>query len=407
MKKILLVVLFIMSSTGVLACAISPFDAIVSNSDKFFENADVVFYGEVMDLSTKGEYTQVAEFHVTKTFKGGEYNKVTIENKMHTTCSRPFDGKGNKYIVFAKRGSFENTLHINGYATFVPMILSEEVELKLDEINFALNIPKIFLRSRAFKIINYKTKSVGEKPLRTLRVDPDSLEVRIWIGFGLMNNLEGYIFKKKHTGWEFYHLPLFEQPELMYKLNEPKSGSEAFWSKISKEGILSLPDSSELKNPAFVVDGGSYVVELLTNKEYRTYHYSNPEYQKWPEAKKLLSIIKIIRDEFELRARDDKTSGMLQCKSDTQLSDDRETINKLIENSTQCNTKSDCVIVDLGCPFGCGTGVNIDSKEQVVSLVDKYHAESCYDCENLCNSANTVECVQNKCVVPHIPVSVE
>ena len=64
-------------------------------------------------------------------------------------------------------------------------------------------------------------------------------------------------------------------------------------------GILTLPDSSTLPNEVGVCDGIGYVVEINDGGRYRTYCYSNPQSQIWPEAEKIIAIIKAFDDEFK------------------------------------------------------------------------------------------------------------
>jgi hypothetical protein len=47
-----------------------------------------------------------------------------------------------------------------------------------------------------------------------------------------------------------------------------------------------------------VLDGVSYVVEINKDGHYRTYEYSNPKSQKWPEANKMDGIGQILEDDL-------------------------------------------------------------------------------------------------------------
>ncbi len=87
---------------------------------------------------------------------------------------------------------------------------------------------------------------------------------------------------------------------LQKELQITKSDWENFWKRLADEGILTLPDSSELKNERLIEDGVSFVVETNTNGIYRTYHYNNPDWQTWKEAKQLMKISNIIAEEFDL-----------------------------------------------------------------------------------------------------------
>jgi hypothetical protein len=47
-------------------------------------------------------------------------------------------------------------------------------------------------------------------------------------------------------------------------------------------------------------DGMSYVVEINSDRTYRTYMYDNPFYAKCDEAKRMMKIGEIVADEFGL-----------------------------------------------------------------------------------------------------------
>ena len=72
------------------------------------------------------------------------------------------------------------------------------------------------------------------------------------------------------------------------------------WNRVTEEGILTLPDSSQLSGEVSVRDGESFVVEFKTDGNYRTYLYPNPDQQKWEEAKHMLKIVEILSSEFHI-----------------------------------------------------------------------------------------------------------
>lgn len=78
----------------------------------------------------------------------------------------------------------------------------------------------------------------------------------------------------------------------------PKSGWTSFWHKMTALELLTLADASTLKGESVVPDGFSYVVEVAGNGRYRTYHYGNPLYQPWPQARKMLRIEQTLRREI-------------------------------------------------------------------------------------------------------------
>lgn len=168
-----------------------------------------------------------------------------------------------------------------------------------------LSVPKATWEPIFFDHINKGAKAARLPDLRKAVLPNDDMEVRIWIGFGL-TELEGFIIRRSNDKWVAFRIKGID-PRLSWKNPQitfltPKSGWNNFWRCLTDEGILTLPDASELKNEARINDGVSYVVEINMNKTYRTYHYSNPEYQKWEEAKHIIQIEDILLEEFNLKA---------------------------------------------------------------------------------------------------------
>gem|GEM_PF-917386 len=172
-----------------------------------------------------------------------------------------------------------------------------------------------------FESINTLSEKINWRPLRETGVPSGSLEVRVWMGFGL-SPLEGVRLCRHNGEWTgFYtnegyfrvqevfqnkHLlnkkqsaiyeSLYKESKPVYELT-PKTSWASLWDKVEALGILTLPDSSVLPNEAGVLDGISYVVEIHDGVRYRTYEYGNPQFQEWPEAKKMIEIINTLQDE--------------------------------------------------------------------------------------------------------------
>jgi len=69
----------------------------------------------------------------------------------------------------------------------------------------------------------------------------------------------------------------------------------------------------------------------------------------------------------------------------------------LIKASQSCNTDTDCVVENLGCPFGCSIGLNNKTRQSVVKAVD-VHNEQYPQCVFRCKQTESVSCVANTCV---------
>lgn len=157
-----------------------------------------------------------------------------------------------------------------------------------------------------FKEINKRAKLAGLHRLDSAALAGDDLEVRVWIGFGLLP-LEGFVFTRKGGRWSGLHLPpvspATSRRNYQQRLVAPNSSWDSFWNRLTREGILTLPDSSQLHDEVVVFDGEHFVVEFQTNRSYRNYRYSNPDLQKWPEARHMTRIVETIFAEFNIQRR--------------------------------------------------------------------------------------------------------
>ncbi len=167
----------------------------------------------------------------------------------------------------------------------------------------SLEIPNSSWEPSYFELINERAKMANLPNLRSTVLPPDDLEVRVWIGFGL-SPLEGFVIKRSSGRWSGMHLKSINSrfPNRNYQqvLHQPKSGWDNLWKRLTNEGILALPDSSQLGKEVVFPDGESYVVEVNTNNTYRTYRYGAPERQSWAEAKRMLNIVAVLNQEFNI-----------------------------------------------------------------------------------------------------------
>jgi len=151
-----------------------------------------------------------------------------------------------------------------------------------------------------FKTINERARIAKLEDLRSTMLAEGDVEVRLWIGFGIIP-IEGIVIRRRSKQWSATHIrsisPYLTRNEYQKELPPPKSGWEIFWKQITDNGILTLPDDSQLTDKVIATDGESFVVEI-NDGTYRTYKYSNPHLQKWPEAKQMIEIAKFIFNEF-------------------------------------------------------------------------------------------------------------
>lgn len=64
--------------------------------------------------------------------------------------------------------------------------------------------------------------------------------------------------------------------------------------RLEAVGLWELPDESNLQSREIVFDGFGITVELLSAAGYRTYHYGNPDMQRWPEDRRAAELMRIV-----------------------------------------------------------------------------------------------------------------
>ena len=129
----------------------------------------------------------------------------------------------------------------------------------------------------------------------------DDLEIRVWRGFGV-TALDGYVIKRVKGEWSGLKIPPIRPNYSGSYTNisiTPKSGWNQLWKRLTDEGVLTLPDSSQLPNGISFMDGISYVVEINMNLTYRTYMYGDPQNQgDSREAKQMMRVIHTLQQEL-------------------------------------------------------------------------------------------------------------
>lgn len=179
--------------------------------------------------------------------------------------------------------------------------------------NLVLDSIKIPERFRELKYLLLK-KSI-EKNLGLEEIDKgfNGEEVRIWIGYGFTNSSQGLVLRKMATD-KVWHATFFHYSYIRKKSGEaievkkkiwfnlkPKSGWDAFWSKLNKINFLYLRDYRELYAPQ--TNGGEgFKVEYANKKMYRAFGYVDlftieNKFEEIDQAKKAIIFI---NDELSL-----------------------------------------------------------------------------------------------------------
>lgn len=222
------------------------------------------------------------------------------ENLTYVVCSPgEYNARLDFRLVKDSRKDWAGVLESNA----IPVEIVERSSSAAQEESKFVASPQDAWKKIAFAEIDKRARLANLSDLRSTVLPQNDLEARVWVGFGL-SAVEGFIIRRDEGRWSAVHLESILKKHPRNNSQEifqtPKSGWENFWKRIVDEDILTLPDSSGLKNERLIDDGASFVVETNANGIYRTYHYDNPDWQEWKEAKQLIKISNIIAGEFDL-----------------------------------------------------------------------------------------------------------
>jgi hypothetical protein len=172
-----------------------------------------------------------------------------------------------------------------------------------------LEIPNASWEPTFFEALEKRTKNAGMTSLRNTVLPDGDLEVRFW--YDRFEVIAGVIVRRSGGNWSASYLRQREQhlpsSALLASLGTPRSGWEVAWERLRNAAILTLPDGSTSNCSSGALDGIGYVVETNVDWKYRTYRYGNPQWADCLEAKQILSIEKIIFEEFRLGSVPDGT----------------------------------------------------------------------------------------------------
>lgn len=182
-----------------------------------------------------------------------------------------------------------------------------------------LEIPDAGWEPIFFAALEKRTKNAGMTSLRKTVLPDQDLEVRFW--YDRFEVIAGVIIRRSAGNWSATYLRQREdhQPSSvkLESLGTPKSGWEVAWERLRNVGILTLPDGSTSCSSG-ALDGIGYVVETNIDRKYRTYRYGNPQLADCEDAKRILSIEKIVFEEFDLGSfQKNQTSAPRSVKLDS------------------------------------------------------------------------------------------
>jgi hypothetical protein len=155
-----------------------------------------------------------------------------------------------------------------------------------------------------FREIDRRTTLAKLLRLRSMVLANGDLEARFWVDASYFG-MDGIIVRRSSGIWSgtyihgFSRKPDFKQYD--DQLQQPRSGWDKAWQRLTEAGLLTLPDASKVGCKVGGKDGIVFVFETNVNRTYRTYMYNDPAYAQCNEAKQMLNIISIINQEFGLQ----------------------------------------------------------------------------------------------------------
>lgn len=156
--------------------------------------------------------------------------------------------------------------------------------------------------SHFFRTIDQATNLADILALRKTSLNRSDLEVRVW-RFAL--SLEGVILTRVHGRWTARYIKFNYEPNKI----EPKALQpvelewDELWANLEKNGILTLPDSTEIDCFGSDLDGLQYVVELGQNGEYRNYIYSSGKCRQQEQINQIGETIGLAFDDGSEQCR--------------------------------------------------------------------------------------------------------
>lgn len=87
------------------------------------------------------------------------------------------------------------------------------------------------------------------------------------------------------------------------------------------------------------------------------------------------------------------------CQSFEELAPLRADIEQMLEQSTQCESSADCILLTFNCPLPCGAAVSRQTSLEIESMSKHYDAQTCDSCTYRCRAMKAAECIDNRCTV--------
>lgn len=163
-----------------------------------------------------------------------------------------------------------------------------------------------------YKLYSYQASQLK---LDSLEVGYDSLQIRIWYNYGLLDVQNVVVIKKNSERWSADLLTFqydendssyMRRPILKEKISKlPALGWSSFIKELIEFNIMKLPDQSKVAGYKDILgaDGVNYSIEVATKEEYRFYSYWQPDVYKteFKEAMSMALILEFLEKELSFK----------------------------------------------------------------------------------------------------------
>ncbi|MGS2716850.1 hypothetical protein ACVBE9_01635 [Eionea flava] len=116
MRNLLLIIFFF--SSPVFSCRFPISDHIIYTPEKYLDKHDLVVYAKLIRFIKITKEQQIAEFSISKIFKGSEVYSVIVHNYLRNSCSSALMGTNANYYLFLSKDNSANNYFIDS-GTFV------------------------------------------------------------------------------------------------------------------------------------------------------------------------------------------------------------------------------------------------------------------------------------------------
>lgn len=170
-------------------------------------------------------------------------------------------------------------------------------------VQWSVGSPRTGWERVAFIQIDELAQIANLPRLQSTSLPNGDLEARFWSDAGYFGR-EGVVIRRANGAWSGTHVlgpsKYTDFKKSAHQMKPPHSGWDAVWQRLVEAHVLELPDASEVGCVVVGNDGVVFVFETKVNGAYRTYHYDNPMFAKCEQAKDMIKLVQILKEEFDL-----------------------------------------------------------------------------------------------------------